>query len=199
MREPAHAVEVPKSRGRDWIERSLARGHELSAAVLATAPLHSGSFLALVPSGFDPSRLTDFDRGGVMASDVANATLARILDEMARQHISCVVVEDDVGRRTDPAIARRKVPSAFIGDRVISWADLDQPDSGTAAAETIAAVSSGYPRNAFVIAKPAVDLALTTGESLPADFAAKAAASLVAVVVSAFDDESFLVWSNSSP
>lgn len=195
MSRRASAVVLPKYEARSWLERSLASGHEVSAAVLETAPFESGSFVGIVPSGVNPSQIANFAEGGVVTSDVANAALAGVLDGLTQEGASCVIVEDDVGRRTDPSLATRSVPSAFIGDRVVSWAVLDQTGSGTVATETIGMVSSGYPRNAFVITKSAVDLGLSQDQSLPADFAANVAASTLAVIVSAFDDESFLIWS----
>lgn len=194
MKSGAIAVDVDADRARNWLRESLAGGHELSAAVLGSSRFDAGEFLVLLPTGGDLGPVPAFAEGGVVSSDLANAALAGILEDLMRQGAASVVVEDDVGRRGDPAIDKRKAPSAFMGDRVICWSELDWPGSGTVAVETIAEAASGYPRNAFVLSETAADLGVSAGRSLPADFAARAAASLTAVVVSAFDDESFLIW-----
>jgi hypothetical protein len=54
--------------------------------------------------------------------------------------------------------------------------------------------ASGYPLNAFVSTMSAGDLGLVDGEDAPEGFANKVARSLLAVVVSVFDDETFLIW-----
>lgn len=194
MNVQATAIEVPADEARSWLKESLAGGHEISAATLATARLDDGVFLVLAPDGSNPGRLPGFAEGGVVSSDLANAALAGVLEDLMPRGAACVVVEDDVGRRGDPALSKRRAPSAFIGDRVICWSDLDRPGSGAAAVQTIAEAASGYPRNAFALTQTAADLGLSEGQSLPVDFAAKAAGFLAALVVSAFDDESFLVW-----
>ncbi|MEA2252004.1 MAG: hypothetical protein QOG70_2246, partial [Solirubrobacteraceae bacterium] len=63
-----------------------------------------------------------------------------------------------------------------------------------AAARAIRQSASGYPLNAFLITRPAADLGLVPGRSVAEGFASEVMKSLAAVVVSAFDAESFLVW-----
>jgi hypothetical protein len=118
--------------------------------------------------------------------------LAQLLDELAGRGGSCVVVEDDAMRRLDPALSLPRVPpSAFIGDRVVHWTDLQPADE---ALMTIYAGASGYPRNAFVVAMSCAELGLAEGQALDETFADEVARSLVAVLVAAYDAESFLVW-----
>lgn len=182
----------------NWLERSLAAGHELSAAVLAAAPFDRGRFCTLVPSDLVANRVTKFHEGGIVETSVADAALARLLGDLVTEGGSCVVAEDDLLRRSDPAVARRTVPSAFIGNHVVHWCDL-VPGSGAPAARALRASASGYPLNAFVVTRSAADLGLVTGRSLSEDFTSDVVGSLVAVVVSAFDAESFLVWDGAEP
>lgn len=55
-------------------------------------------------------------------------------------------------------------------------------------------VGSGYPRNAFVTALSAADLGLADRQQVPADFPERVVGSLLAVIVSAYDDETYLAW-----
>lgn len=60
--------------------------------------------------------------------------------------------------------------------------------------ETIDRGASGYPLNAFVITKSSSDLGLVDGGDAPERLSQEVAASLLAIVVAAFDAESFLIW-----
>jgi hypothetical protein len=181
---------------RRWIEQSLAGGHEVSAAVLASACFDGGTFRAVVRSGVAASEIENYEEGGMLSVGEAGDALARILDELAEMGATCAVVEDDMSERTDPAVARRSFPLAFIGDRIVSWSDLES-GSGVAAAEAIRRGASGYPRNAFVVLRSGADLGLVDRCTLPKDFAGQVAGALLAVIVAAFDDESYLIWTGS--
>ena len=176
-----------------WVKRSLGRGHEVSTAVLASADFEAGTFRAILPDDVDVNQIQNLEYGGVMKESVARDAFARVLDEFAQRGAACVVVEDDLASRTDPAIVESSEPLAFIGDRVISWCDLD-PGTGATAAEIVGRVGSGFPTNAFVVSRSAADLGLADRHSLPEDFGQKAAGCLVAVAVAAFDAESYVIW-----
>jgi hypothetical protein len=189
----ARPVELSAHEARDWLQRSLAGGHQLSAAVLAAAPFDRGRLRALVPSDITADHITKFHEGGVVKGSVADAALAPLLDDLTQSGAACVVVEDDVARRSDPFVARISIPSAFFGDRVVHWCDLE-PGSGAAAAKVIRSSAFGYPLNAFVATKSCADLGLINGRSLGGTLVSAVVGSLLAVIVSAFDNESFLVW-----
>lgn len=179
-----------------WVKKSLADGHEISAAVLADLRLDEGTFQAVLPADFDGREVANLERGGVMAGAEADRDLAAVLDELAGEGSACVVVEDDMGMRMDPAIQNSSLPVAFMGDRVISWAELER-GRGADAVEAITQGASGYPRNAFVVSKSVAELELVDRQSLSQDFAGKVADALLAVIVGAFDDESYVLWVSS--
>jgi hypothetical protein len=157
--------------------------------------LDAGRVRAIVSSETPQEHLSQFRRGGVIdAASGADADLqlARMLDELARRGGSCVVIEDAVMGPHDPALSLPGVPpSAFIGDHVVHWEAIQPPASAIA---TIYAGSSGYPTNAFVVAKSCAELGLAEGQDLDEAFAGEVARSLVGVLVAAYDAESFLVW-----
>jgi hypothetical protein len=180
-------------RAREWLEESLRGGHELAAAVLGAVRFDAGRFQLALPESEAARAVTGFDQGGVVGASLADAALAQYLDDFASRGALCVLVEDDLLRQSDPAVARRPVPSAFIGDHVIHWCELAR-GAGSIATEVIRMSASGYPLNAFLVTKSAADLRLSPGGSLVKDFTTDVVASLAAVVVSAFDGESFLMW-----
>ncbi|HEV3320796.1 MAG TPA: hypothetical protein VG147_01240 [Solirubrobacteraceae bacterium] len=54
--------------------------------------------------------------------------------------------------------------------------------------------SGGYPTNAFVTSASAEELGLVDGADLNSDIAVADVGSLVAVIVAAYDNETFLIW-----
>jgi hypothetical protein len=78
-------------------------------------------------------------------------------------------------------------------DRVLCWCDLDSTNGAVAVAETMH-IATGYPRNVFVVSRSAADLGLADREYVPGGFLRQVTTSLMAVIVSIFDDESYLVW-----
>lgn len=186
-------VEPDKNKAREWVKRWLGAGHGVSAAVLNSESFAQGRFCTFVADDVDPEQLPGFTAGDVVGTNAANAWLAQTLDELSRKGASCVLVEDDLANRTDPALARSEIPAAFIRDRVVSWSDLEA-GSGPDAVKAILNVGSGYPRNAFVVGQSAAELGLADRQQVPEDFPGQVAKSLLAVIVSIFDDESYLVW-----
>lgn len=55
-------------------------------------------------------------------------------------------------------------------------------------------VSNGYPLNAFVVSRSSAELGLAADAALGEAFTEEVVQSLLAVVIAAFDAESFLVW-----
>jgi hypothetical protein len=186
-------LEVPKNQGRPWLEQSLAAGQAISVAILATAPLSQGRFFTFIPDNAEPRQL-EFPEKGVFATSVAGPGLARFLDKLVEKGAACVLVEDDVLGRGDRQLERMAVPSAFIGEEVVHWCDV-KSGSCMAAAEGVRESAFGYPLNAFVVSEPVSALGLVNGQQAPDDLVPKVAESLLAVIVSAFDGQSFAVWS----
>ncbi len=52
----------------------------------------------------------------------------------------------------------------------------------------------GYPLNAFITIKSAAELELVDRQQVPNNFLGEVAKSLMAVIVAAFDAETFMVW-----
>jgi hypothetical protein len=192
----AIVVEPPRAAAVEWVRESLGDGDAaVSAAVLAACRLETGRVRAIVASDTPEEHLSQFHRGGVFHAASGpddDLLLAQLLDRLAGRGGSCVVIEDDLRRRHDPAVSLPGVPpSAFIGERVVHWTDIQPADKAIA---TIYAGASGYPRNAFVVAKSCAELGLADRQELDDTFADSVAKSLLAVLVAAYDAESFLLW-----
>lgn len=166
----------------------------MSSAVLAGSLLEGGRFYVLAPPDVSKNQLENFEWGGVVDEAAAIVALGQILTRLRGRGAACLIVEDNLGLRTDPAVVQSDVRSAFLGDRVVCWADLTgEADSGRGAAE-MTRVSNGYPLNAFVVSRSSAELGLAADAALGEAFTEEVVQSLLAVVIAAFDAESFLVW-----
>ena len=192
MIEVSQEVEVTKRDGREWLERSLAAGFDIATVVRRATSFHEGRFITFVPPDATTNAVR-FPEHGFVGETVGNAGLARFLDGLAKKGGACIIVEDDILERGDRQPEDMTIPSAFIGDGVIHWSDLG-PGAGLAATRAIREGAFGYPLNAFVTAKSATTLGLANDQPVPAHLAREVANCLLAVIVSAFDGESFLVW-----
>jgi hypothetical protein len=190
---PITTVEPPSASARAWVKDSLRQGRQISAAVLAAEPVERGRFRAFVQVGTPPSKVERYRTGGVVRRQSVTDMLGGVLDDLAPRGARCVLIEDPFAKRSDPWLERFDDIVAFIGDDVLSWCDL-AAGGGRAAADKIARDSHGYPTNAFVVATACREFGLANREQAAEDLPDKAVESLLAVVVAAYDAESFLIW-----
>jgi len=184
-------IEAPVEEAQGWLRYSLEQGFDVSAAVLDAGFIDKGRGLAIVSTEFQRAPF-EFFHGGVLGTDTSRECLGRILVDGTFGLIGSLLVEDDVRRKGDPWIGRIKPPSAFIADRVLHWAN---PNTGIGnVVEVIHHGGFGYPLNAFLVTKSSADLGLVDSEEAPEDLPRQVVSSLLGVVVSAFDNESFLIW-----
>lgn len=185
-------VTIDPAAGREWLGKSLAQGFDISAAVRAVAPLDEGNYRSFLAGG--KLRRANFAEGGVARADESRVALARYLDDLPGGRTSCLIVEDDLRRRADPLVESRPGSYiSFIGDRIVHWCNRGQ-EIDPECTDVMKRGASGYPLNAFVSTMSAVDFGLVDGQDAPKGFAIEVAESLLAVIVSAFDAESFMVW-----
>jgi len=193
-REPRLA-EAPIYEAREWLRYSLTQGFDLSARVLASDFLSSGSALAIVSTEFSRTEF-DFATGGVLGMRSARLCLARVLRHLAVRAAETVLVEDDLRRRWHPVASRSGLASGFMGDRLVHWGDVRPACNG--AVHVVAEGASGYPLNGFIVTRAAAELGLVDGKDVPDHLAQEVVPTLLAVVVAAFDAESFLLWLRDS-
>jgi hypothetical protein len=147
--------------------------------------------MTIVSSDFERTPF-NYSHGGVLSQRLARECLAQTLEGKGFENVKAVLVEDDMTRKRDPTVSREGEPAAFIGERVLHWCDSAVDSSRIA--EAITRGASGYPTNAFLLARSSTDLGLVDRQDAPKSLAHEVVSSLVAIVVSAFDDESFLIW-----
>jgi hypothetical protein len=191
-------TEIDQTIALDWLRYSLGLGEVevISSAVLKVIEERRGHAYTLAPETVDPARLAKPREGAVVTTGGAQAALAKVLEGLAKGGAACVVVEDEANRKRDPKPSLNGLLlTAFVGEQVIHWARLEGGSE-----DAILAVyrgSHGYPTNAFVTSASPQDLGLVDGADLDPDIAGAVVRSLVAVIVAAYDDETYMIWEPS--
>jgi hypothetical protein len=189
-------IEIDKTIALDWLRHSLGQGEVISPAALKLIAGHEGHSYTLAPEAVDPARLATPDSGGVTGTRSAREGLAKVLEGLAERGAACVVVENDLSLKRDPKPdLDGLLLTGFVGEKVIHWANLA---SGTD--DAVVAVhrgASGYPTNAFVTSASAEALGVVAGADLDSDIAGRVVGSLMAVIVAAYDAETYIIWEPS--
>ncbi len=192
-------TEIDQTVALEWLQYSLGQGEIVSPAALETIKEREGHAYTLASETVDPARLTKPSDGWVIESGTGSsrdAALARVIETLAERGAACVVVEDCLRLRRDPKPSLDGLLlTAFVGERVIHWAELE---GGTdAAILTLHRGSGKYPLNAFVTSASAEELGLVDGADLDSGIAGPVVGSLMAVIVAAYDAETFIIWEPS--
>jgi hypothetical protein len=169
-----------------WIGDAL----EGSSLQLATSPRLNNPGRAIVLIR-DPliTDLEDFAQGRRLDSGEIDELARRLLALLQAEGAQTIVVEHDLQRRGDRHASGQV---AFIGDRVLRWAPLT--DDSQAAITLLRRGSSGHPLCALVSELDEDGLGLGAGVDLSPLGVDRLARSAVALFVSAYDAESYLVW-----
>jgi hypothetical protein len=191
-------TEIDQAIALDWLRYSLGQGavEVISPTAVKFIEQHPGHAYTLAPATVDPARLAKPREGGVIFTRAAREGLAPVLEKLAERGAACVVVEDDMRLKRDPKPSLDGLLlTGFVGEQVLHWAALE---GGTEDAITVLHRGSlGYPTNAFVTSASAEELGLVDGADLDHDVAGPVVASLMAVIVAAYDNETYIIWEPS--
>jgi len=188
-------TEIDQTVALDWLRYSLGQGEIVSPAALKFIEEHEGHAYTLAPETVDPARLAKPREGGVARTSAARVALAGVLDTLAKKGAQCVVLEDELRLRRHPKPSAGGLLTGFVGEQVVHWAGL--ADGTEAAILTVHRGSHGYPTNAFVTSASQQELGLVDGADLDHEITGVVVGSLVAVIVAAYDAETFLIWEPS--
>lgn len=191
-------TEIDNTIARDWLRHSLGQGEVevIAPAALKFIEEREGHAYALAPETVDPARLAKPGEGGIIGTRAARAALAEVLEGFIARGGACVVVEDELNLKRHPKPnLDGLLLTAFVGEHVLHWANL-----AGGAKDAVVAVHRGsgdYPTNAFVTSASAEELGLMDGADLDHDITGPVIGSLLAVIVAAYDAETYIIWESS--
>jgi hypothetical protein len=186
MTDTQYGLVIRPEDAEPYVLNSLNRGTAL-AELVARELWRTGEALLLAPS--NSVKESPLERGQGLATAVADEFAVRFLRRAEDGGGRSLVVESDLARRGDPHL---DADVAYIGNRVLRWVDMpDDPSHGT---RLLRSGASGYPLNAFVCDRSSAELGLFPGADLTETTQSRIAGSVRAIIVSALDAETFLVW-----
>lgn len=189
-------TEVDKTIALDWLRYSLGQGEVISPAALKFIEEHQGHAYTLAPETVDPALLATPRSGGVIKTRAAREGLVKVLKGLAERRAACVVVEDELRLKRHPKPGLDGLLlTGFVGEKVIHWANL--AGGADDSVVTVHRGSGDYPTNAFVTLASAEELGLVDGADLDSSIAGRVVGSLMAVVVAAYDAETYIIWEPS--
>jgi hypothetical protein len=189
-------TEINRTIALDWLRHSLGQGEVISPAALKFIAERQGHAYTLAPETVDPALLATPDSGGVIGTRAARGGLAKVLEGLAERGAACVVVEDDLRLKRHPKPGLDGLLlTGFVDEKVIHWANLAGGTDNAVVA--VHRGASGYPTNAVVTVAPAEKLGLVDGTDLDSAIGETVVASLMAVIVAAYDAETYIIWEPS--
>jgi hypothetical protein len=191
MTTSVRPIELKPGEAISWLRSSLAQGFQISEAIAATTPFENGQIRVIAP--VEATALPPLNQGGLLSQEEANDAMSGVLAELTASGAACLVIEDALGRYGDPAVLASTLGTAWLDNRVLHWHPLDLSTTSSAT-NALRTGSSGYPLNAFVTTRTADALGLIDHTALEESGIDKICEALIAVIVSAFDAESFLIW-----
>jgi hypothetical protein len=188
----ATLTEVGHNVAEPWVRESLSQGFEFSHKVAETIDFSTGRFYVIAPLATE--QISPWGLGGPMSQISADTVLMETLESARDRGMKCVLVEDDMGQRSDPAQPdSHHYQSSHLGERLTHWVDLTTAEILDALC-CIKHGPSGYPLNSFGTARSTRDLDLVAGGELTITTVSRVAESAQMVLTSAFDGESFALW-----
>jgi len=177
----------------EFIRSELGKGKELARCV-SDLPLEEGRVVAVLPNDVSTDALVHFDSGGV-ASGQENGWLADFIHEYlvsrgAKRRICAF--EHAYARRTDPWLRKRDLPAFFVGDNVYLLLEREASRNRSLDVLTeahlypgIGVLSSVGDQHLGIRAEATVQDATMQALARSADH----------ILISAYDAEAWLVWS----
>jgi hypothetical protein len=175
--------------GLAYVETCLRQGTGLCSKVLERG-LTDGTVIAPLPPSTSSIRAASFDTGGILSRKSSIAWFEQHLREFAITEPNCVLVVQDVwAKPTDPALQKKRVNSFTNGNEVYYFSYLSSFENELFG-QIIRQVSS-YLVVAFL---SRARISFTAGSEVDLSLIEEISRSVKEVVVSAYDQEGFVLW-----
>jgi hypothetical protein len=180
--------------GFHYIETALS-AHDGLAEKACALPIRRGRVVALVPEGTSLERATEF-RYGDLTRDGASldaALTGQILSLGRPSQDSALIVQDPVSHSTYPYIVDQCAEDGkFFYRSTVYWV-LNGPDFDQESITDTISLSRGFTTLTFYV-RCRVDLQRFMNREVSAEVIADFASHIEAILISAYDDESSVIW-----
>ncbi len=167
----------------------------MSKAALRVLDLHSGTAWTEF-AGTAPLLPERFELGGLPQDSDQTSCLRSRLECLAAAD-AILVVEDDLRRIGDRALQGRQAETLVLDGTLAHWIAVAEA-ARVDLRRWLSRSASGYPRNAFLLPRSSFKR-LRSGDEVADIRIARALERLIALFVSAWDDEGYVWWSGSGP
>jgi hypothetical protein len=182
------------SGGRDYMQRVL-RSYPGAAFNSSEIVSKSGEVFAVVPVGTSRERALRFEMGGLSTLDHARNWL---FNDLASRSIGTIVIQDAILSRADLEMRRPAFETFFVEDeRVYYYLSLINlsPDRLT----TVVREVRSFQSTVFHLRVFNMSFEQRKHHQVPGDFLNQFLPDAISVYLSAYDQESWIVWRNSLP
>lgn len=186
-------MELPATRSAiDWVRDSLERGGPFSKCLLGTWRPGTVATVFVDEDSFANKTMLEFDdhSRGLSVRTTRRFAVSE-LEGLARSD-RYLIIEDDLGRTGDPHVGADVLQ---IDDRIARVFRLTSSEDIGEAVEGLLRGASGYPTNAFVVevSLTQIEYVWSSPSRLTATQLDVMLSHVIAVIVSAFDAETFLL------
>jgi hypothetical protein len=168
----------------------LSQGTTLSKLVRERVDLNSGTFFAALPEEWEPGQVPDFWIGGLWSAYASQEAPPEFVRNVLRDPQSAVLFQDTMSRISDPYLENIPNKQDIITYGAEVYWYVDDRSFAADQSEKIAWAGSPYPSAAFFF-KVAWPLAR---REMTDDDLRHVIETLMAIMVGAWDEESFILW-----
>jgi hypothetical protein len=174
-----------------WLRSSLEDGLSMAREVLRSIKLEEGEAYAIIPPHAPSDVLYDFEEGGKGLAG-SDEVLIEAFTQVIGDDTALLVVEDERARPNAPFLERSRSETMTLGEEVYHWFVL-RPGNVEEGMDFFSRSTGGYPTNA-VISSPGLETRLCEAGAIRASHVELLVQNLRAVIVSAYDNEGYVLW-----
>jgi hypothetical protein len=176
-----------------YIRDQLASDNKLGSYLLEL-PLERGTVQSLVPADATPEALKKFSVGGLIQRALTEPRVAEFVSAYLAAGTDRLALLEDAGARPDDAYVRASAARYVVHESDVVY--MCTPQDGASAITSALRAASSYSFVGTLTVGP-MPLA-TQGEKISADVLRRLALASKHVLVSAYDNESVLIWSGEA-
>jgi len=189
MSEQILAKEIKHEEAYRYVKEKLSKGGVLSNLIFKLISEDTLEITALLPKEVEPEMITEFKYGGVIQSSSAINYLAKMLSKTSNMD-TFILFEDQLAKPDDPYIKKLATDYSFINDTVylhVTGKKISEQKIKKLLLEANRYIQIGFVGNSKLIKDKDIS------SNIDLNFLKKLAMSVNIIVMSIFDEESYLI------